>query len=83
MKGNNNYQWTYCNMSTIQGNGDFIFTCAGVGEGWRRISNINISAGDDCPTGWTKATQSGFTFCRVWPVTGIKFVLLPVSLLME
>ena len=65
MKENNKYQWTYCNMSTIQGSSDFISTCAGVGGGWRRIVNINISAGDDCPTGWTKAMQSGVSFCRV------------------
>ena len=32
-------------MSTIQGSGDFISTCAGVGGGWRRIVNFNISAG--------------------------------------
>ena len=63
MKENNKYQWTYCNMSIISG--DFIFTCAGVGGGWRRIVNINISAGDDCPGEWRKATQSGFSFCRV------------------
>ena len=60
----NDYQWTYCNMSTIA-NGDFISTCAGVGGGWRRIANINISAGDDCPGEWRKATQSGVSFCRV------------------
>ena len=65
MKENNKYQWTYCNMSTIQGSGDFISTCAGVGGGWRRIVNINISAGDDCPGEWRKATQSGVSFCRV------------------
>ena len=35
------------------------------GVGWRRVININISAGDDCPTGWLKATRSGVTFCRV------------------
>ena len=52
-------------MSTIQGSGDFISTCAGVGGGWRRIVNINISAGDDCPGEWRKATQSGVSFCRV------------------
>ena len=46
-------------------NGDFISTCAGVGGGWRRIVNINISAGDDCPGEWMKATQSGVSFCRV------------------
>ena len=62
---NNKYQWTYCNMSTIQGNVDFIPTCAGVGGGWRRIANINISAGDDCPGEWRKATQSGVSFCIV------------------
>ena len=60
----NDSQWTYCNMSTIS-NGDFISTCAGVGGGWRRIINIDISAGDDCPGEWRKATQSGVNFCRV------------------
>ena len=63
MKENNKYQWTYCNMSIISG--DFISTCAGVGGGWRKIVNINISAGDDCPGEWRKATQSGVSFCRV------------------
>ena len=63
MKVNIKYQWTYCNMSIISG--DFISTCAGVGGGWRRIVNINISAGDDCPGEWRKATQSGVSFCRV------------------
>ena len=45
--------------------GDFIPTCAGVGGGWRRIANIDISAGDDCPSGWRKDTYSGVSFCRV------------------
>ena len=59
-------QWTYCNMTGIAANGDFISTCAGVGGGWRRIVNINIIAGDDCPGEWRKATQSGVSFiCRV------------------
>ena len=61
----NDTQWTYCNISTITISGDFISTCAGVGGGWRRIVNINISAGDDCPGEWRKATQSGVSFCRV------------------
>ena len=60
----NDSQWTYCNMSTIS-NGDFTSTCAGVGGGWRRIVNIDISAGDNCPGEWRKATQSGVSFCRV------------------
>ena len=61
----NENQWTYCNMTTIIISGDFISTCAGVGGGWRRIANINISAGDDCPGEWRKATQSGVSFCKV------------------
>ena len=52
-------------MTAITVSGDFISTCAGMGEGWRRIVNINISAGDDCPGEWRKATQSGVSFCRV------------------
>ena len=61
----NNNQWTYCNMTEIViANGDFIPICAGVGGGWRRIVNINISAGDDCPGEWRKDTQSGVSFCR-------------------
>ena len=60
----NESQWTYCIMTAIA-NGDFISTCAGVGGGWRRIANIDISAGDDCPGEWRKVTQSGVSFCRV------------------
>ena len=46
-------------------NGSFISTCAGVGGEWRKIVNINISTGDDCPGEWRKATQSNVSFCRV------------------
>ena len=59
----NDNQWTYCNMTAITAN--FISTCAGVGGGWRRIAYIDISAGDDCPGEWRKATQSDVSFCRV------------------
>jgi len=57
-------QWTFCNMTEITA-ADFIPTCAGVGGGWRRVINIDISAGDDCPSGWRKDTYSGVSFCRV------------------
>ena len=60
----NDTQWTYCNMTAIAA-GDLISTCAGVGGGWRRIVNIDISAGDDCPGEWRNATQSNVSFCRV------------------
>ena len=61
----NNNQWTYCNMTEFAVASNFISTCAGVGGGWRRIVNIDISAGDDCPGEWRKATQSGVSFCRI------------------
>ena len=64
IKEKNDIQWAYCNMKTITISGDFISTCAGLGGGWRRIVNVNISAGDDCPGEWKKATQSGVSFCR-------------------
>jgi len=59
----NDTQWTYCNMTAIAAG--IITTCAGVGGGWTRIANIDISAGDDCPSGWLKETYSGVGFCRL------------------
>ena len=59
----NDDQWTYCNMTSIASSG--MSACAGVGGPWRRIVNININAGDDCPGEWRKATQSNVSFCRV------------------
>ena len=51
-------------MTAVASSG--ISRCAGVIGRWRRIIvNIDISAGDDCPGEWTKATQSGVSFCRV------------------
>ena len=58
-----NDQWTFCNMTAIVA-GYFTFSCAGVEGGWRRIASIDISAGDRCPTGWSKSSHSGVSFCR-------------------
>ena len=33
--------------------------------GWRRIANINIAAGDPCPSGRRRSTHSGVSYCRV------------------
>ena len=49
----NESQWVYCTEN-----------CAGVGGGWQRIVDIDVSAGDDCPSGWTKANNSDYSFCR-------------------
>ena len=61
----NDTQFTYCNMTAIAAASGIIPTCAGMGGGWRRIVNIDISAGDDCPSGWRKANYSSVVFCRV------------------
>ena len=59
-------QWTFCNMTEITVvSGDVLPTCAGVGGGWRRIANVNVSTGSDCPSGWRKDTYSGVSYCRV------------------
>ena len=59
-------QWTFCNMTEITvASGDVLPTCAGVGGGWRRIANVNVSTGSDCPSGWRKDTYSGVSYCRV------------------
>ena len=81
----NDNKWTYCNMTEFAVASHFISTCAGAGGGWRRIVNINITAGDNCPGEWRKATQSGVSFCRVasddretcssaiFPINGISY----------
>ena len=58
-------QWTYCNVTAIDIiASNFISTCAGVGGQWRRFVDIDISVGDNCPSGWTKATFSSYSFCQ-------------------
>ena len=37
--------------------------CGNIG-GWTRIANVNITRGDECPTGWSKNSQAGVSFCR-------------------
>ena len=58
-------EWVFCNMTAISNYmTNWRPTCAGVGGGWTRIGHFNISAGDGCPSGWAKDTQSGVSFCR-------------------
>ena len=58
----NNTRWTFCNMTLIAAKSDD-HICAGVEGQWRRIAGINISAGDDCPTGWRKSSNNNVSFC--------------------
>ena len=60
----NNDQWTYCNMTAIAFS-NFIPTCAGITGGWRRIANVNITSGGDCPSGWRKESHSNISYCRI------------------
>ena len=59
----NNNQWTFCNMTAIAAH-YFTFSCAGVGGEWKRIASLDISAGDDCPSGWNRSSYSDVNFCR-------------------
>ena len=59
----NSDQWTYCNMTGIA-NGHIILSCAGVDGLWTKIADVDISAGDDCPTEWSKGSYNGVSFCR-------------------
>ena len=68
----------FCNMTEFETASVIIPTCASVGGGWRRI--VNISTGDDCPSGWHRDTYSGISYCHV--VMLILFVPLQTSPLM-
>ena len=57
----NNNIWTFCNMTTIAATASL---CTGVEGQWIKIAGIDISAGDDCPTGWIKSSYNGVSFCR-------------------
>ena len=37
--------------------------CGNIG-GWTRIASVNITRGDECPTGWNMSSQNGISFCR-------------------
>ena len=37
--------------------------CGNIG-GWTRIASVNITRGDECPTGWNKSSQDDISFCR-------------------
>ena len=52
-------QWTYCNLTATVAS-----FCPDRRGKWTRIGYFNISAGDNCPSGWKKDTQSGVSFCR-------------------
>ena len=60
----NNTIWTFCNMTAIATAVAKDHFCAGAGGQWRKIAGIDISAGDNCPTGWLKSSYNDVSFCR-------------------
>ena len=77
----NDNNWTYCNMTAIAiAAVDFISTCAGVGGGWRRVTHVDITAGDSCPGGWRRATVSSVSFCqKSFDGTGCSSAIFPIT----
>ena len=48
--------YVYCDMEQrVQ--------CGSTG-GWTRLASVDITKGDDCPTGWAKSSKDGTNFCR-------------------
>ena len=37
--------------------------CGNIG-GWTRIASVNITRGDNCPSGWNKSSHDGISFCK-------------------
>ena len=60
----NNNQWTYCNMTAIAIRNAIARNCGSIEEGWKTVIKLDVSAGDDCPSGWTKASNSSYSFCQ-------------------
>ena len=61
-----NNEWVYCNMTAAAFSyDDLITSCPGVGGVWRRIANLNVTAGDDCPSPWVNNSHDNVSFCRI------------------
>ena len=61
-----NNEWVYCNMTAAAFSyGDLVTSCLGVGGVWTRIANLNVTAGDDCPSPWISNSHDNVSFCRI------------------
>jgi len=60
-------QWAFCNMTEVglQIHEYLLSTCINDGGNWKRIAKLNITAGDDCPLGWSKGNNENVRFCRI------------------
>ena len=78
----NNTQWTYCNMTAITANGDFISTCAGVEEDGEEL--LILTSVQEMIVRVSGGRPYILMLASVeWPVIVYIHVLLPISLLME
>ena len=58
-----NNSWVFCDMIAIGISGDFSLSCGGVDGIWKRIANLDVGAGDDCPSPWVKGSYNGASYC--------------------
>ena len=57
-RGMSDNYWINTTMGVHQVYCDMELECGGHKGGWMRIADLDISRGDDCPTGWTKTTTA-------------------------
>ena len=57
-------------MTAIGINDDFISSCGGVDGIWRRVANLDVGAGDDCPSPWVKGSYNDNSYCLPASTTG-------------
>ena len=57
------YYWLINPLRRVYCDMDQRSECGNIG-GWTRIASVNITRGDDCPSGWRKASRDGISFCR-------------------
>ena len=55
-RGVSTYYWIQTSTGVHQVYCDTELECDGHKRGWMRIADLDMSRGDDCPTGWTKIT---------------------------
>ena len=65
-RGNSGIYWiiNITSSEPIQVYCDMVLDCGGHKGGWMRVVNLDISAGDPCPTEWANVTVNSIQMCQ-------------------